>query len=134
MAHAQMHCCPETKSKMCPKKIRPIWCGLLFDQNLTTQFRNACVLYIAIILLPTIPILLLSSPLSSLTPLSNSCHELEGVGTVFIDSVCRLIILLLDYRSISADEPKKGMRMGCMLNLLVGRVLLSFAHFTLVLL
>ena len=39
---------------------------------------------------------------------------------MFIDSVCRLIALLLDYRSVSADEHHKGRRMGCILNLLVG--------------
>ena len=133
MVHVQMHCHPETRLKVCPKKKIPlIWYGLLLDYN---QLRNACVLYIAVMLLTTIAILLLSSLLSSLTPLCNSCHELEGVGTVFIDSVCQLITLLLDYRSISADEPNKGMRMGCILNLLVGqvflKVLLSFTHFTL---
>ena len=60
-------------------------------------------------------------PQSSLTPLCNSYRELEGVGTAFIDSVCRLIALLLDYRNVSIDDCHKGRRMGCMLNLLVGK-------------
>ena len=46
---------------------------------------------------------------------------MEPAGTVFIDSVSRLIALLLDYRKISSDECHKNRRMGCMLNLLVSQ-------------
>ncbi len=43
---------------------------------------------------------------------------LQKAGPPFIDSVSRLIALLLDYGSVSGDA-HKAQRMGCMLNLLV---------------
>ena len=46
--------------------------------------------------------------------------KLSASGTVFVDSVCRLIGLLLDYRNVSVDD--KNRRMGCMFNLLVGHM------------
>ena len=44
---------------------------------------------------------------------------LQSSGMGFIESVTRLIALLLDYRSVPAHDCHKGRRMGCMLNLLV---------------
>lgn len=44
---------------------------------------------------------------------------LKASGVGFIDSVTRLIALLLDYRSVPANDANRGRRMGCMLNLLV---------------
>ena len=57
----------------------------------------------------------------SLQKQCSSGKGMESTGTVFIDSVCRLIALLLDYRKISNDECHKNRRMGCMLNLLVSQ-------------
>ena len=45
--------------------------------------------------------------------------NLRDSGPPFIDSVSRLIALLLDYRSVSTDESYRARRMGCMFNLLV---------------
>ena len=56
----------------------------------------------------------------SLQGLVQHDSKLSASGTVFVDSVCRLIGLLLDYRNVSVDD--KNRRMGCMFNLLVGHM------------
>lgn len=54
----------------------------------------------------------------SLQPLCVT-NKLGSTGEIFINSVSRLIGLLLDYRNVSKDEGHQDRRMGCMLNLLV---------------
>lgn len=49
------------------------------------------------------------------------CNDkaLKESGKVFVDSVSRLIGLILDYRNVQDDNDYRGQRMGCILNLLV---------------
>ena len=52
-------------------------------------------------------------------PYCQKDNQIGEAGCVFIDSVSRLIGLLLDYRNVQEDSTHRGQRMGCMLNLLV---------------
>ena len=64
----------------------------------------------------------LNQLLSSIVSLKSLCtkdKDIGETGIVFVDSVSRLIGLLLDYRNVHADASCKGQRMGCMFNLLV---------------
>ena len=54
-----------------------------------------------------------------MTALCDDDDELREAGLVFVDTVSRLIGLILDYRSVQGDSTHRGKRMGCMLNLLV---------------
>lgn len=63
----------------------------------------------------------------SMTALCDDDDELREAGLVFVDTVSRLIGLILDYRSVQGDSTHRGKRMGCMLNLLV-----SDNHITLI--
>ncbi len=56
---------------------------------------------------------------SSLRPLCGNCAAVGPNGVSFIETVTRLIALVLDYRNVPTDDYHKGRRMGCMLNLLV---------------
>ena len=61
----------------------------------------------------------------SLMPLCKKHHALVETGPVFLDSVRHLIGLLLDYRHVRSDRASQGKRMGCMLNLMVGNVVIK---------
>lgn len=39
---------------------------------------------------------------------------MKGSGEAFIETVTRLIALLLDYRNVPTDDANRGRRMGCM--------------------
>ena len=57
----------------------------------------------------------------SLTSLCTESASLKDNGIPFVETVTRLIALLLDYRNVPTDDANKGRRTGCMLNLLVRR-------------
>ena len=60
--------------------------------------------------------------------LCKETDELKEPGEPFINTVSRLIGLILDYRRVEGDSTQSGQRMGCILNLLVterGREILS---------
>lgn len=51
--------------------------------------------------------------------LCKDTDELKESGEAFINTVSRLIGLILDYRRVEGDSSQSGQRMGCILNLLV---------------
>ena len=55
----------------------------------------------------------------SMTTLCDDDNELRVAGLVFVDTVSRLIGLILGYRSVQGDSSHRGKRMGYMLNLLL---------------
>ena len=56
-----------------------------------------------------------------MTTLCHENNELREAGEVFVNTVSRLIGLILDYRRVEGDSSQSGQRMGCILNLLVRR-------------
>ncbi|XP_019851718.1 PREDICTED: dedicator of cytokinesis protein 2-like isoform X2 [Amphimedon queenslandica] len=50
--------------------------------------------------------------------LCKDTHELKESGEAFVNTVSRLIGLILDYRRVEGDSSQSGQRMGCILNLL----------------